>query len=130
MDRRARRAVLSRLVALEAIAARAGAKLSAPVGRKHTQVITEGWRELLIQHQVDATGRCPVCAGWLRRRRWPCEMWVTAHRRLIGDSAGSERATRNSNPFCRPRQVEVVPRQPGPPTVEQTATDRPSARHR
>lgn len=120
MDHRVRRAVLERLAAVEEMAARAGATLSAPLARKHIQTITEGWRELLVQHQPDATGRCPVCSGWLRHRRWPCEVWVTAHRHLIGDGTEPiERHARNSNPFCQPRRVEVVPRQPDAPAAEQ-----------
>ncbi|MGH3772611.1 MAG: hypothetical protein ACRDRW_14645 [Pseudonocardiaceae bacterium] len=129
MNRRVRRAVLGRLAAVEEITARAGATLSAPLARRHIQAIAGGWRELLVQHQPDATGRCPVCAGWLRRRRWPCEVWVTAHRHLIGEGTGSvERSARNSNPFCRPRQVEVVPRQPGAPAAEQTSAGKASPR--
>ncbi|MGH3693085.1 MAG: hypothetical protein ACRDRX_03645 [Pseudonocardiaceae bacterium] len=113
MDRRVRRAVLERLAAVEEMALRAGATLSSPLARRHLRTITEGWRELLVQHQPDATGRCPVCSGWLRRRRWPCEVWVTAHRYLIGDGTEQlDRPSRNSNPFCRPREVLVVPRQP------------------
>lgn len=129
VDRRVRRAVLGRLAVLEEIAARAAATLSAPLARKHIQTIAGGWRELLIQHQVDATGRCPVCSGWVRRRRWPCEVWVTAHRHLIGDTtAPIKPLMKNSNPFCQPRHVVVVPRQPGAPAAEQTTTDVPSPR--
>ncbi|HEX8933246.1 MAG TPA: hypothetical protein VF788_03440 [Pseudonocardiaceae bacterium] len=112
MDRRVRRAVLERLAAVEEMAVRAGATLSAPLARRHIRTITDGWRELLVQHQPDPTGRCPVCSGWLRRRRWPCDVWVTAHRHLIGDGTESiERSSRNSNPFCQPRQMLIVPRQ-------------------
>ncbi|HYZ37732.1 MAG TPA: hypothetical protein VE673_13585 [Pseudonocardiaceae bacterium] len=112
MDRWVRRAVLDRLTAVEEMAARAGATLSAPLARRHIRTITDGWRELLVKHQPDPTGRCPVCSGWLRHRRWPCDVWVTAHRHLIGDGIEPlERLTRNSNPFCQPRQVLVVPRQ-------------------
>jgi hypothetical protein len=112
VDRRVRRAVLERLAAVEEMAVRAGATLSAPLARRHIRTITDGWRELLVQHQPDPTGRCPVCSGWLRRRRWPCDVWVTAHRHLIGDGTESiERCTRNSNPFCQPRQMLIVPRQ-------------------
>jgi hypothetical protein len=112
VDRRFRRAVLKRLAAVEAMAARVDATLSAPLARKHIKTIAGGWRELLTQHQPDSTGRCPVCSGWLRRRRWPCEVWVTAHRHLIGDNTDLiERLPRNSNPFCQPRQVVVLPRQ-------------------
>jgi hypothetical protein len=112
VDRRVRRAVLERLAAVEEMAVRTGTTLSASLARRHIRTITGGWRELLVQHQPDPTGRCPVCSGWLRRRRWPCEVWVTAHRHLIGDGTDLvlERP-RNPNPFCRPRQVEVVPRQ-------------------
>ncbi|MDQ2790265.1 MAG: hypothetical protein M3Y73_11320 [Actinomycetota bacterium] len=124
MDLRVRRAVLDRLAAVEEIAARAGATLSAPLAplaRKHIQTITDGWRELLVQHQPDSTGRCPVCSGWLRRRRWPCEVWSTAHLHLIGDGTEQiDRSVRNSNPFCRPRQVLVVPRQLDAAIAEQT----------
>jgi hypothetical protein len=129
VDRRVRRAVLERLAAVEEIAARAGATLSAPLARRHIQTITDGWRELLVQHQPDLTGRCPVCSGWLRRRRWPCEVWVTAHRHLIGDGTEPiERPVRNSNPFCRPRQVLVVPRQLDGPASEQTVARKATLR--
>ncbi len=128
MDRWVRRAVLERLAAVEEMATRAaGAALSVPVARKQIQTITDGWRELLVQHQPDATGRCPVCSGWLRRRRWPCEVWVTAHRHLIGDGTEPiERPTRTSNPFCRPRRVLVVPRQLDASAAEQTTEGKPS----
>ncbi|HET9255630.1 MAG TPA: hypothetical protein VFO16_10560 [Pseudonocardiaceae bacterium] len=121
MDRRVRRAVLERLAAVEEMAARASATLSAPLARRHLQTITEGWRELLVQHQPDPTGRCPVCSGWLRRRRWPCEVWVTAHRHLIGEGTNLFERTRNANPFCRPRQVKVVPRQVDGPVIRSLA---------
>ncbi|MGH3775617.1 MAG: hypothetical protein ACRDRR_07750 [Pseudonocardiaceae bacterium] len=124
MDRRVRRAVLERLAAVEEMAVRAGAALSGPVARKHIRTITDGWRGLLIEHQPDPTGRCPVCSGWLRRRRWPCEVWVTAHRHLIGDGTEPiERPAQKSHPFRRPRQVLVVPRQLGAPAADQAAVD-------
>jgi hypothetical protein len=99
------------------------------LARRHIQTITDGWRELLIQHQPDATGRCPVCSGWLRRRRWPCDVWVTAHRHLIGDGTEPlERAAKNANPFCRPRQVLVVPRQLEAAVAEHTVARKSAAR--
>ena len=130
MDRRVRRAVLERLAAVEDMAARASATLSAPLARRHIRTITDGWRGLLVQHQPDHTGRCPVCSGWLRRRRWPCDVWVTAHHHLIGDGMEpfEKPVVRNANPFCRPRQVLVVPRQLGAVVSEQTAA-RPASLH-
>jgi hypothetical protein len=133
VDRRVRRAVLDRLAAVEDMAARAGATLSAPLARRHIQTITDGWRELLVQHQPDHTGRCPVCSGWLRRRRWPCHVWETAHRHLIGDGTESlERLRGNPNPFCQPRQVLVVPRQleASPATSRLSQGDKASIYHR
>jgi hypothetical protein len=122
VDRRVRRAVLERLTAAEQMAVRASATRSASIARRHLRTITDGWRELLVQHQPDSSGRCPVCSGWLRRRRWPCEVWITAHRHLIGDGAeAADRGTRKTSPFCRPRQVIVVPRQLDRSTAEQAA---------
>ncbi len=103
------------------MAVRAGASLPAPLARWHIQNITDGWRELLVQHQPDPTGRCPVCSGWLRRRRWPCNVWITAHRHLIGDNADLLERARNANPFCQPREVLVVPRQVDGSVVKQLA---------
>ena len=114
MDRSLRRAVLERLTAVEDMAVRTGSHLSVRMARTHLKTITGGWRELLLQHQPDLKGRCPICSGWLRRRRWPCEVWVTAHHHLIGDGSDPTRwSARKSSPFRRPRHVEVIPRQPG-----------------
>jgi hypothetical protein len=51
---------------------------------------------------------------------------MTAQRHLIRGhpiSDGAEpikRFIQNSNPFCRPREVEVIPRQLGAPAAERT----------
>jgi hypothetical protein len=57
---------------------------------------------------------------------------MTAQRHLLGshplgghliDDEGTEplqRFIRNSDPFCRPREVEVIPRQLSAPAAEQT----------
>ena len=112
MDRSLRRAVLERLAAVEEMAVRTGSHLSVRVARTHLKTITGGWRELLLEHQPDLKDRCPVCSGWLRRRRWPCQVWVTAHRHLIGDGPELARwSTKKPGPFRRPRHVEVIPRQ-------------------
>lgn len=114
MDRSLRRAVLERLAAVEEMAVRTGSHLSVRMARTHLKTITGGWRELLLEHQPDLKDRCPVCSGWLRRRRWPCQVWVTAHRHLIGDGPEPVRQlAKKSGPFRLPRRVEVIPRQPG-----------------
>lgn len=126
MDRSLRRAVLERLAAVEEMAVRTGSHLTVRVARTHLKTITGGWRELLLEHQPDLKGRCPVCSGWLRRRRWPCQVWVTAHRHLIGDSPEPVRwSATKSNPFRRPRRVEVIPRQTG--AADQTRADQSRA---
>lgn len=132
MDRSLRRAVLERLAAVEDIAVRAGSQLSVRMTRTHLKTITGGWRELLLEHQPDLRGRCPVCSGWLRRRRWPCQVWVTAHHHLIGGETPEPPgwSPKKTNPFRRPRRVEVVPRQTHVPSaVEQTGLDPAGAEH-
>src|SRR5262245_11885197 len=95
------------------MAVRTGSHLSVRVARTHLKTITGGWRELLLEHQPDLKGRCPVCSGWLRRRRWPCQVWVTAHRHLIGGDGPVvvKPPTDKASHFRRPRQVEIIPRQ-------------------
>jgi hypothetical protein len=132
VDRSLRRAVLERLAAIEELALRAGSHLPVRVARTQFKTITDGWREVLLEHQPDRKDRCPVCSGWLRRRRWPCQVWVTAHHHLIGDGSGlAEQLGRRSARFPRPRQaeviprqVEVIPRQVGAPSAADQSTGR------
>jgi hypothetical protein len=56
-------------------------------------------------------------------------VWVTAHRHLIGDGTEQlERLGKNSNPFCRPRQVLIVPRQSDVSSSRKAASRNPSPR--
>lgn len=129
MDRSLRRAVLEWLAAVEEMAVRASSQRSVRLARTHLKTITEGWRELLLAHQPNLKGRCPVCSGWLRRRRWPCQVWVTAHEHLIGDGPDPARSSaKKSTLFHRPRQVEVIPRQVSAAgTADQSGVPRPGA---
>lgn len=115
MDRAYRRAVLDRLTMLDDMAARPGGTLPLPVARTEIRRITRGWRELLTEHQPDAAARCPVCSGWWRRRKWPCQVWVTAHERLIGGQTDvlQPRSTLGISLRRPPRDVEVVARRAG-----------------
>lgn len=108
VDRGSRRAVLERLTALDDMAA-------LPTARAQIRQITEGWRTLLAAHQPTDRGRCPRCSGWLRNRKWPCQVWITAHNQLIGDGQVEQAsAPPPRGSVRRPRDVEVVPRQAGP----------------
>ena len=105
-----RRAVLDRLTVLDDLAGRpdAGSVLSEEIRR-----VTDGLRELLIDHEPDAGGRCPVCSGVLRRRRWPCPVWVAAHHYLLGEGLPHEQPRRALRTTLRgPRGVQVIPRTP------------------
>lgn len=114
MDRASRRAVLERLTALDDMGAQTGTALPPPVARTHLRRIVEGWRHLLTGHQPDSRGRCPVCSGLLRRRKWPCQIWITAHQQLIGDARGAEQPVPAPRAPARPpRDVEIVARGAG-----------------
>ncbi|WP_052395637.1 hypothetical protein [Kutzneria sp. 744] len=80
-----RRAVLRRLAALDQAAEQtnAGGTL-APLARAELQRLADGWRLLLEVHTADEDGRCRACPGRLRKRRWPCKVWLLAHQHLIG----------------------------------------------
>lgn len=51
--------------------------------RADMAVLVAGLRKLLAAHAADEHGRCPQCRGWLRRRRWPCRVWRSAHENLV-----------------------------------------------
>jgi hypothetical protein len=107
VDRGSRRAVLERLTALDDM-------VVLPTARAKLRHITEGWRTLLAAHQPTSRGRCPMCSGWWRSRKWPCQVWITAHNQLIGDGQVEQQpAPAPRGPARRPRDVEVVPRQAG-----------------
>lgn len=77
--------------------------------------VTEGWRQLLAAHLPDRRGRCPMCSGWIRRRRWPCPVWLAAQQRLAGEErARPDGAVTRPDPDedRQPGDVEVIARVP------------------
>lgn len=126
MNRGLRRAVVERLAAVEETAVGAGSQPAVRTKHDHLSLITDRWREVLIEHQPDRNGRCPGCSRWLRSRRWPCQVWMTAHEHLIGGGPEPTRwSVRKADPFRHPRRVEVVPRQVCAPAVEQAGARHP-----
>lgn len=110
VDRAARRAVLERLTALHL---QAGTASRAPVARSQLRSIVAGWRDVLSGHQPDSRGRCPECSGLLRRRKWPCQIWVTAHHQLIGDGQADGQQAAPRDAAGPRRDVEIVARRSG-----------------
>ncbi len=61
-----------------------------PLARTELSRLADGWRLLLTGHGVGEDGRCRACHGWVRHRRWPCPVWLTAHRHLVEDAPPAE----------------------------------------
>lgn len=84
-DDAARRAVLHRLDMLDRAAGNAEPSTLLPLARTELTRLANGWRLLLKTHCCDPDGRCEVCPQGLRARRWPCQVWRSAHEQLIGE---------------------------------------------
>lgn len=116
------RAVHDRLDLVDQIAERGDPGALLPMARAELHRLAESWRHLLTAHQPDADGRCNTCPPGIRRRRWPCQIWVTAHDHLIGDAlsarhdtsappeGGPFRATGPAEPRTVPLPAVVVQR--------------------
>ncbi|MBP2323739.1 hypothetical protein JOF56_004124 [Kibdelosporangium banguiense] len=71
-----RDAMINRLASLDSLSRKASA--STELGN-----LTSAMREILDLHQPDSSGRCRGCPGWRRNRRFPCPVWLIAHRHLL-----------------------------------------------
>jgi hypothetical protein len=55
------------------------------LARTELRRLADGWRRLLTTHRADPDGRCLACQHGRRARRWPCQIWRSAHEQLIGE---------------------------------------------
>ncbi len=74
----------------------AGAEALLPLARNELYRLAEGFRRLLAEHRPDTEGRCQACPGPFRGRRWPCSVWTTAYRYLVGDHSDQANRARRS----------------------------------
>jgi hypothetical protein len=110
VDQTLRDAVLQRLALLDKVAEQGEAEALVPLARAEIHRLADGWRLLLTVHQPDDDGRCKACPGWLRRRKWPCQVWNMAHQHLIGEGVPHrERRRPLRNPFTRNGVTAEVP---------------------
>lgn len=80
-------AVLDTLDSVDRLAVDGASEALLPLARDELHRLTGGLRALLDEHRPDENGRCPVCPSGMRARRWPCQVWRTAHQHLIGENA-------------------------------------------
>ncbi|WNV90518.1 hypothetical protein [Umezawaea sp. Da 62-37] len=124
MEEALRKAVMQRLALLDKAAELGEAESLVPLARAEIHRLADGWRLLLTVHQPDEDSRCRACPGWLRRRRWPCQIWTMAHQHLIGEGvAHRDRRRPLRNPFTRsgavgPTSGATSVEEPAFPTIE------------
>jgi|GEM_PF-1762572 len=113
MEQRLRRAVFDKLEMLSEQAGSSEPGRLAGLARSEIRRLTDGWRQLLASHQPDDDGRCPRCSGWLRRRRWPCPVWLVAHHQLVGEGVWHEKRPKrpSAGPFGKRNPTVVIRRQ-------------------
>lgn len=87
---------------LDRMAGNADANTLLPLARAELNRLTDGWRLLLTVHHPDEDSRCRACPSGIRGRRWPCQVWRTAHQQLIGEGLPHRERTRPlRSPFGR-----------------------------
>lgn len=117
-----RATVLRRLALMEDLAEHGDPDDLLPLARTELHRLADGWRLLLNVHQPGVDGRCRACPGPLRRRPWPCPVWLMAYQHLIGDGppGGRRRHALRRTRLLRwifRRRKRVDPPEPGPAEI-------------
>lgn len=118
MEQRLRRKMLRGLESLGEQASRAEPGQLVTLARTEIRRLTDGWRRLLAEHQPDEDGRCQHCSGWLKRRRWPCQVWLAAHQHLIGEAIWTKARTKTRPGTTAHRKPTIVLPRQRPPTAD------------
>lgn len=110
-----RRAVLDRLDNLDEVVTGGEAEALLPVARDELHRLSVGFRLLLDEHRPNEDGRCRVCSGAWRTRRWPCSVWTTAHRQLLSHRSARPECGETAKPSPRTSRTDTdVPVLPTP----------------
>jgi hypothetical protein len=84
MNQALRDRILDELDCWNAAVTEGDAASTLPLARSELGRLAEGLRALLTEHLPDEDGRCRVCPGTRRGRRWPCKVWTIARTNLLG----------------------------------------------
>jgi hypothetical protein len=120
-DEALRHAVLDQLDRLDLVATEGEPEALLAIARSELYRLSASLRALLDEHRPDENGRCRVCPGTLRGRRWPCTVWVIAHRQLLSGRTEHPRAW--TDPGDRPREPEHTAEVPVVPTAIVSSSD-------
>jgi hypothetical protein len=123
-DASLRATVLRRLAVLEDLAEHGDPDALLPMARTELHRLADGWRLLLNVHQPGVDGRCRACPGPLRRRRWPCPVWLMAYQHLIGDGLPGGRRRHRLRRIHLLRRMFRRGREEPPEPEPEVATDR------
>jgi hypothetical protein len=82
--------MVKRLKRLEGLAHDIDVPVRTATDRAEMRHLIAAIGEILALHEPDGQGRCRGCCDrWWRHRRFPCRVWLIAHRHLLVPSSPS-----------------------------------------